>query len=469
MGKKYKISLFIFRRDLRLDDNTGLLKALENSDLVIPCFIFDPRQVGKNNKYRSEAAIQFMIESLKDLDMQLKNKKAHLYLFYGNPTRVIKNLINRETIDAIFVNRDHTPFSHARDAQIEKLCTVKNIKFNSYGDILLHEPEDIKTSTGKPYQKFTPFYEHAKTIVIRKPVKNNFTNYFKETIPEELSIDIFKKILPKPVSRPYVPGGRAMCSKIIKNLNKFKNYNQEKDYPEYNTTLLSAHNKFGTYSIREIYHAIHNKLGSNNGLIRQLYWRDFFYHIASNYPYVFGKAFNKKFNNIPWLYNKKIFKRWCNGNTGFPIVDAGMRQLNQTGFMHNRVRLIVASFLVKDLHLNWLWGEKYFAQKLVDYDPAVNNGNWQWVASTGCDSQPYFRIFNPWIQQKKYDPDCVYIKRWIPELKEISPALIHSWYKGAKTINNYPLPIIDHSKESAITKAIYFEQAVKKQVKSSVK
>ncbi len=220
------------------------------------------------------------------------------------------------------------------------------------------------------------------------------------------------------------------------------------------TSRLSAHLKFGTCSVREVYYAIVQQLSPEHPLLRQLYWRDFFTHIAFHYPHVFGKAFHPQYDNLVWDNNRGHFQRWAEGTTGFPIVDAGMRELNATGFMHNRVRMIVASFLTKDLHISWRWGERYFAQHLVDYDPAVNNGNWQWAASTGCDAQPYFRIFNPWLQQQKFDPDCQYIYRWIPELNGIPATIIHKWY--SKHVDApYPAPMLDHARESQIAKERY--------------
>jgi deoxyribodipyrimidine photo-lyase len=224
--------------------------------------------------------------------------------------------------------------------------------------------------------------------------------------------------------------------------------------------MLSAHNKFGTCSIREVYYIIAETFTHEHALIKELYWRDFFTHVAWNFPHVFGNSFHSKFDKLKWSKNLKTFKAWCNGLTGFPVVDAAMRQLNKTGFMHNRARMIAASFLTKDLHIEWRLGEQYFAQKLVDYDPAVNNGNWQWVASTGCDAQPYFRIFNPWLQQKKFDPECEYIKRWVPELKDLSPAQIHSWYNPKqKAPADYPKPIVDHTQEARITKAWFIKNS----------
>jgi deoxyribodipyrimidine photo-lyase len=268
---------------------------------------------------------------------------------------------------------------------------------------------------------------------------------------------LYKKILKHENKNIALHGGRKEGLKILKHITDFEEYEKIRDIPAYNTTLLSAHLKFGTLSPRETYHHMQS-LGrkAHTGLIRQLYWRDFWYHIAYFYPHVFGNAFHEKYNNLTWKQDEKGFKAWCNGTTGFPIVDAGMRQLNETGFMHNRVRMIVASFLIKDLHIHWLRGEQYFAQKLVDYDPCVNNGNWQWVASTGCDPQPYFRIFNPWLQQRKYDPACTYIKRWIPELKDVSTNAIHAWYKDKNRIeSSYPAPILDHDVERGKTLAMY--------------
>ncbi|MEZ5334801.1 MAG: deoxyribodipyrimidine photo-lyase [Methanolobus sp.] len=232
-------------------------------------------------------------------------------------------------------------------------------------------------------------------------------------------------------------------------MGDFANYDNERDYPSIKgTTGLSAHNKLGTISIREFYHYVRNELDEGHTLINELHWRDFFTHLAVAYPYVFNHAFKKKFDELSWLNDKELFDAWCNGKTGFPIVDAGMRELNTTGYMHNRVRMIVASFLVKDLHIEWKWGERYFASKLVDYDPCVNNGNWQWAASTGADSQPYFRIFNPWTQQKKFDPDCIYIKEWIPEFADISSKAIHSLEKSQQLPGvEYPQALINHKEE----------------------
>ncbi|MBS0625487.1 MAG: deoxyribodipyrimidine photo-lyase [Verrucomicrobia bacterium] len=434
----HKRTLFIFRRDLRLEDNTGLIYALKNSDEVIPCFIFTPKQIDAN-PYRSDHCLQFMIESLEDLEEQLKGKGGRLYLFKDEPENVVEEAIKKLKIDAVVVNRDYTPFSIQRDKKIETVCKKSEIPFHSFDDALLHPPEKVLKSDGKPYSVFTPYYKAALKEKVAESASNRATNYYTKSIPFAESSTIYKKVLPK--RGPCLHGGRKTALQILKK--NFPHYAKERDFPflKEATTHLSPHLKFTTISPREAYEAFHK----NHDLIRSLIWRDFFTAIAFFYPHVFKGAFHEKYNKIEWSYDKGDFRRWCDGETGFPIVDAGMRELKQTGNMHNRVRMVVASFLVKDLHIDWRWGEKYFAQNLIDYDPAVNNGNWQWSASTGCDAQPYFRIFNPWNQQKKFDPDCEYIFKWIPELASLEPKEIHKWSgKGA----DYPAPMLDHAKEA---------------------
>lgn len=453
MKQTIKKSLFIFRRDLRLEDNTGLLKACAVSNIVIPCFIFDPRQVTEKNRYRSMNAIQFMIESLNDLEKQLKAKKGRLHRFYGISEDVVNQLIKKEKIDAIFVNRDYTPFSIKRDEEIKRNCYANSIKFYQENDLLLHEPEDIVTSNGTPYQIFTPFFRRASKELVRKPQKFDRTNFYTKAIKGGSISKKYTFTYTNPDL--HVHGGRTNAQKILKGLRKFKNYVKTRNYPALSTTSLSAYLKFGCVSIREVYYAIRKVLGKDHPLLRQLYWRDFFTHVAYFSPFIFGQPFRQKFKQLTWINNKRQFKAWHEGKTGFPIVDAGMRQLNETGFMHNRVRMIVGSFLIKDLHIDWRWGEKYFAQKLVDYDPSVNNGNWQWVSSTGTDSQPYFRIFNPWVQQKQFDPQCTYIKRWVSELKSVQPRQIHALFKKGGDVDGYPQPIVDHAKESKRAKVEY--------------
>jgi deoxyribodipyrimidine photo-lyase len=318
---------------------------------------------------------------------------------------------------------------------------------------LLNSPEATLKSNGQPYSIFTPYFRNASRLAIAHPKSNSHENYFKSKIDFSHSKALYKKILPHPEKLALV-GGRTEALKILNEIKGFKYYEASRDIPgaKNGTTLLSPYLKFTVCSPREVYATICAQLGKPHELIRSLYWRDFFSMIAFFAPHIFEGPFHKKFEQLKWNEDSTTFNKWCKGQTGFPIVDAGMRQMNVTGYMHNRVRMIVACFLVKDLRINWRKGERYFAQTLIDYDPALNNGNWQWCASTGADAQPYFRIFNPWTQQKKFDPDCLYIKQWIPELSEFAPKIIHKWdVKGAEQSSSYPLPIVNHEEESRLT------------------
>jgi deoxyribodipyrimidine photo-lyase len=457
MNMYHSHALFIFRRDLRLEDNTGLLFALKHAAHVIPCFILTPEQL-EHNPYRSNHALQFMLESLEDLSQALQANKGRLCLFLGSPDKVVTKLIQQQHIDAVVVNRDYTPYSIQRDAQIAAVCKNHEIAFYSHDDALLHPPEQTRKANGSPYVMFTPFYRHALSLKVAKPVPNLHTHYYKGSIDGSHDLSLLKTLLPQ--KHVQAPGGRAYALKILKNLKSFSQYQALRDIPSAScTTHLSPHLKFTTCSPREVYHAVYAQLGARSGLLQALYWRDFFSSIAFHFPHVFQGAFHSKFDQIKWSKSKQDFERWCIGTTGFPIVDAGMREMNQTGYMHNRVRMIAGSFLVKDLHLNWQWGEQYFATTLIDYDPAINNGNWQWIASTGCDSQPYFRIFNPWSQQIKFDPDCLYIKTWIPEVSHLAPQILHQWSleKHHGLCPGYPAPMLDHSEEAPLALKAYKE------------
>jgi deoxyribodipyrimidine photo-lyase len=453
--RRYTTSLFIFRRDLRIHDNNALNKALSTSDRVLPCFIFDPRQIHPH-PYQSKPALRFMMQSLADLKQSLQALGAELALYEAFPVEIIKKIFERHRIQAVFVNRDYTPFSRIRDSELAQVCNDLNIDFHVVPDYLLIEPEQAVKGNSEPYKVFTAFYNNARQLPVASPQaleKPNFMKADGESSLEQLAVQQTECLVNTP------PGGRNQALTILGQLDQQKDYLATRDYPFQDaTSKLSAHLKFGTCSIREAYYVITQHLGLDHPLLRQLYWRDFFTHIAFHFPHVFGKAFISRYNNLMWDNDKEYFEKWRDGKTGFPIVDAGMRELNSTGFMHNRVRMIVASFLTKDLHISWRWGERYFAQHLVDYDPSINNGNWQWAASTGCDAQPYFRIFNPWLQQQKFDPDCQYIYHWIPELKGISPSLIHNWHK-MHSGNTYPAPMVDHALESRAAKERYKDLA----------
>ncbi len=437
-----KTSLVIFRRDLRLSDNTALITAMESSKQVIPIFIYDSLLL--NNPNRSQNAIQFMQESILDLQNQLEEFGGKLYLFQGKPWIIVENLLsNRELeISTIFINRDYTPYSQKRDTLIARVAKDKDVKIRIFADLLLNEPETVLKKDGSPYTVFTPFYNKSIENLIAIPNENILNNIYSQPIESEL-MDQKGELITNP--HVFIRGGRKNGLKILSEIQKFTEYKLNRDFPaKQGTTTLSAHLRFGTVSIREAYHYIYNH--DILSLVRQLYWRDFYHYIGFHFPHVFNNPFRNKFKALEWSQDKDKFERWSEGKTGFPIIDAGMRQLNKTGFMHNRVRMIVASFLTKDLQINWQWGERDFSQKLVDFDISVNNGNWQWSSSTGCDAVPYFRIFNPWTQQRKFDPKCEYIKKYIPELRSLTQQEIHNLENQRPKGVKYPKPIVNHSK-----------------------
>jgi deoxyribodipyrimidine photo-lyase len=455
--KQFSLAIHIFRRDLRLSDNTSLMAALRQSERVIPVFIFDDRQLA--NPYKGNNSFEFMLNSLTELNNELRDKGSQLYYFKGLPHQIVDEMISALKVEAIFVNRDYTPFSRKRDEEIATVCAKHGIVFSSYADTLLTEPELVAKNDGAPYTIYTPFMKKARLLSVPKPLNNTFSNYFGEPISLSSSVTSVSGFITSSNQNILLKGGRTEGLQLLKKTKEIKNYDDDRNYPAIKgTSLLSAHHKFGTVSIRETYQQIASTYGEGHTLINELYWRDFFTHIGFHFPHVFEKAFNPKYADIAWENDEKKFERWCNGTTGFPIVDAGMRELTTTGFMHNRVRMIVASFLTKDLHIDWRWGERFFANHLIDYDPAVNNGNWQWAASTGCDAQPYFRIFNPWSQQQKFDPECAYIKRWIPELASLNPREIHRLEEGSSLFSSYCPPIVNH-KEAALHSKWLFQNA----------
>jgi deoxyribodipyrimidine photo-lyase len=442
---KYNRALHIFRRDLRLQDNTALNAACEMSKEVVTCFIFNDAQV-KPHRYRSVNGLAFMVESLEELSREIEAQGGNLLILHGNPERVIDTLISELSIDAVFVNKDYTPFSSSRDATLQRVCASRSVPFHSHFDLLLVDPESFSKDDGRPYTVYTPFFKKAQKLSVPHPSTASRKNLLK--VSSSLKTVSPRDFWPSESAPNRVAiGGRSKALAILKQIKDYSKYDEERNIPGIRgTTLLAPHNKFGTVSIREVFHAVSATLGAQHTLIRELYWRDFFTHIAWHFPHVFGHAFNSIYDAVEWNENDKWFERWCRGQTGFPIVDAGMRELVTTGFMHNRVRMIVASFLVKDLHISWQRGEEFFAQHLTDYDPAVNNGSWQWAASTGCDAQPYFRIFNPWLQQERFDPECVYVKKWLPELNALPSKKIHSLYEaGPASGVDYPSPMVDHS------------------------
>jgi deoxyribodipyrimidine photo-lyase len=433
--------IFIFRRDLRIYDNLGLLYACKNSKEVIPIFIFTPEQID-DNSFKSNNAVQFMIDSLKDLNKSLNGK---LGLYFGKQDEVIKKLLKKNSdIDAVVFNTDYTPYALKRDKAIAKVC--KKLKKKCFGshDYLLHKIGKFLKDDGTPYKVYTPFFKMASKFKVDKPKTNKYKHYKTlNNISASISFSDTNKFY-ETNKNILVEGGRTHALKILNKLDNFSNYNNKRNDLTYETTQLSAYIKFGNISIREVYHKLKSKVSNTNQLFKQLYWREFYYYIAYYFP-VFGKSMKPKYDKIKWKSDNSIFKKWCEGKTGYPVVDAGMREMNETGYMHNRSRLITSNFLVKLCLISWEKGEKYFAQKLTDYDPSVNNGNWQWTSGSGADSQPYFRIMNPWTQSDKFDKNAEYIKKWVPELKDVEPKHIHNWEKFHKQYDiNYPKPIIDY-------------------------
>jgi deoxyribodipyrimidine photo-lyase len=451
-------SLFIFRRDLRLEDNIALIKALESSEKVIPIFIFTIEQIDKN-KFRSDNAVQFMIESLSELNLELNKKNSRLFYFHGDYKKIIKEIIKREKIDAIYFNKDYTKYAVERDNNINKIAEVNKIKCISFHDTSLTDITTIKTQGGTPFVKFTPFMNAAKKLTVVKQTKNKHKNYYSKNniIKGEYNDDV-NKFMKKYNENIFVHGGRKNGLIKLKESKNQKSYESTHNSLDHNTTGLSAYIKFGCVSIREVYYTFKKNLGSKSDLIKQLYWRDFYYSIALNYPIIFeGKAIKQNYDKIKWLYNDEHLKKWITGTTGFPLVDAGMRQLNTTGFMHNRTRLITSNFLMKVLRLNWHLGEMYFSKKLVDCDASLNTGNWSWSAGGNADSQEYYIIFNPFRQSYSHDKDCVYIKKWIPELIDVKPSDIHKWDTSYKKYPNikYPKPMVDYTEETKKTLLMY--------------
>jgi deoxyribodipyrimidine photo-lyase len=437
------MSIFIFRRDFRIKDNTAWNAMVEKYDNIYPIFIFTPEQITKNS-YKSDNAVQFMIESLLEL-----NKEIKLNFCYGDIEDVINNIIKNNEIEAIYTNTDYTPYSVKREELISKICKHNNIEFNYYHDITLFEPNTILNSSNQIYQKFTPFYNYC----IKQKVRESNTKKYNKILKVNTKYLINKEKLIrfyKENNHINIHGGRNNALNLLHNVSETqKKYEKTRNIMNINTTNLSAYLKFGCISIREAYHYIYKKLGIKNPIIRQLIWREFYYHLGYGFIDRFGKSLKSKYDKIKWKNNNTLFKKWKEGKTGFPIVDACMMQLNTTGFMHNRGRLIVSSFLIKNLLIDWRLGEKYFAQKLIDYDVLVNQGNWQWTSGSGADSQPFFRVFNPSLQSEKYDKDALYMKKWLPQLKDIDNKHLHYWedyYQeyDLKKINYYK-PIVSYS------------------------
>jgi len=421
------VGLFIFRRDLRIEDNIGLNNLCKLCKIVYCVFILDDKQISPTkNKYFTYAGMRFMIQSLIELKSSIP-----LLVVHGNTLDIIETLIDKLSINILAFNRDYTAYSIKRDMAINDLAKKKKIACYNYDDSYINAPE-----TTKPYKVYTPYYNFVSKIPVVKPSKLESTSVKKihKAAIKSVKLDKLldwcnKNLIKNDYELPLVQsGGRKEGLKLLNDFakNKCKKYSDLRNYLTFETSRLSPHLKFGTISIREVYYGC----GSST-FRKELYWRDFYMQISFYFPHIFGNNFREI--NIAWQNNKLLFKKWCLGETGYDIVDACMMQLNKIGYMHNRGRMIVANFLTKILHIDWRWGEKYFANKLVDYDPCSNNGGWQWSSGTGADAQPYYRIFNPELQGEKFDGDMTYRKRWLAD----------RYVNGVYTIN----PIVDYTYE----------------------
>jgi deoxyribodipyrimidine photo-lyase len=436
------MNLFIFHNDLRLEDNTGLKEAME-AGKTIPVFIFTPQQIGNGNKFKSEKAIEFMKKSLDELSHELKKHGSKLHIFYGDTATIVRKLIKQYKITGVYSNHNYTPFAINRDKAVQKVCDSLKVEFHEYEDYILYPIDSVSTSSGA-YRKYTPFLNTVSGRKVEKPRVYRIKNL--------ISVKSSGGVKGGEI------GGRKQGLSLLKKVHS--NYGKTRNLPHIDTTHLSAYIKFGCISPREAYHEF-KKHGHD--LVKQLIWRDFYIHLVYGYPHVLvgkNRNFKEKYSEVKWVRlnngNKNTFMKWCKGETGFPIVDAAMRQLNETGWMHNRGRLITAWFLTKVMGWHWMYGEIYFAKHLIDYDPAVNNGNWQFCAGSGVDTDQYFRLFNPWAQSEKYDTDALYIKKWIPQLKMVPAKHLHNWYKFHTEYKvKYPKPILDYEKSKDHIKTIY--------------
>lgn len=413
------VSIFWFRRDLRVYDNAGLYHALQAGLPVLPLFIFDTN-ILEDLKDKQDPRVTFIYDHVKKINEQLQKKGSSVLVKHGRPAEIFHSLLNEYHIKSVYANHDYEPYAIERDSEIKKLLQNKGIEWHTYKDHVIFEKEEILTGSGNPYKIYTPYKNKWLAHL------NNF--YLKAYPTEKHDINFCKT---KPFGFPSLEDlgfSRTRIPLPSDNVSQglIRKYHEQRDFPFLDgTSKLGIHFRFGTLSIRE---KAAKARQLNEVWLSELIWREFFMQLMYHFPKVVTDPFNEKFSRVNWRKDEEDFEKWCTGKTGYPLVDAGMRELNATGYMHNRVRMVTASFLTKHLLIDWRMGENYFADRLLDFELASNNGNWQWCAGTGADAQPYFRIFNPISQQQKFDPDFNYIKKWIPEFG--TPA--------------YPPPMIDH-------------------------
>tara|TARA_B100001142_G_C14333129_1_gene654845 strand:- start:1363 stop:2649 length:1287 start_codon:yes stop_codon:yes gene_type:complete len=411
------MNIFWFRRDLRLHDNTALNEALKNGT-VQPVFIFDTNILSKLSK--DDSRLTFIHSILSSINNTLNKHNASVICYYGDPLDVWKKIMKDFEIQNVYWNKDYEPYAIRRDESVIKLLSSNNLKVNTFKDQVIFEENEVLKVNGDPYTIFTPYKNKWLSNLEEENVGSSFTIHSKLDFTK---FNSFKSIFPSLKSFGF---NRSNIQVRDFSFEKLDNYHVTRNFPSIDeTSYLGPHLRFGTVSVRECVNAA---LDNNSIFLSELIWREFFMQILFHFPYVENKCFKLKYEAVKWRNNKQEFQFWSSGMTGFPLVDAGIRQLNQTGYMHNRVRMVVASFLVKHLLIDWRWGQDFFAKKLLDFELSSNNGNWQWAAGTGCDSAPYFRIFNPINQLSKFDSKMSYVNKWIPNLNEPS----------------YPDPIVDH-------------------------
>ena len=461
-----KKALFIFTRDFRLDDNTTLnyLCNKLNVTSIIPIFIFTKKQID-NNKYFSSNSVQLLCHGLIDLNETLNNK---LNIFYGDTNNIISDIYEAEKFRYIAINKDITPFGEKRNQNISKWCLLNNVDLVSFCDFSLLDLELIKNGTGNYYKTFSHFNKkviayHGKII---KDIKKNIKpiTWIKlDNIPDKIKARDMQKFYDNNENNAFLPFNRKKVLEKIssKSLEKFKDYSKMRKYTKYNTTLLSAFIKYGLVSVREVFKAIFQKFGPESELLRQIVWREYYYYLMYHLPInktIGGGNFQDR--DYAWENDKKYIEAWKKGETGFPFIDACMRQLNTTGWMHNSGRLSTANALVYLFLCDWKIGEKYFARKLADYDISQNNGNWQWCGGVGIDRKPYLRMYNYLKLSQKHDPDAEFIKKWIPQLKDVPATHINNWdkYHTSYLKLNYPQPIVDYHERRLIANEVFLKK-----------
>jgi deoxyribodipyrimidine photo-lyase len=404
--------VFWFRRDLRLEDNTGLADALGSGVPVLPVFIFDRGILDKLSD-SSDRRVEFIHHTLEEIHNELASAGSGIRFFYGSPEDAFRQLIAEGGMKAVFTNRDYEPYAQQRDASISEMLKKASVSFHDFKDQVVFDKDEILSGQGMPYTVFTPYAKKWRSLLRKEDYTVKPSAKMKEAFLKWQAAPII------PLEKMgFRKSGEKFSTKTISE-DILRHYGEKRDFPSLPaTSRLSVHLRFGTISIRR---CVEQGLKHSDTWLNELIWREFYMQILWNFPQVGqGKSFKPAYDRIPWRNNPEEFRRWCEGKTGYPIVDAGMRELNQTGFMHNRVRMITASFLVKHLLIDWRWGEAYFAEKLLDFDLSANNGGWQWAAGSGCDAAPYFRVFNPLLQTQKFDKNLDYIKKWVPEYNQIS-------------------------------------------------